>query len=1303
MKTRSERIGAPRRARLLALLAGAAVSLGSGAALAGPQGAQVVRGDVRIQRQGGSTEITASHNAIINYRSFDIGPQESVRFIQPGARARVLNRVRGAEPTRIEGALLANGRVYLVNPAGVIFAPGSTIDVGGVFAAAGDIANSDFLRGVDHFTNVRGDVTIRGLITADAAHFVGRRIANHGTIVAENGVVTMSAGEDVLIGERGGNVYVRIDGASLSGGASGSDAGLAPASSASAAVENAGEVRAPGGQVHLGAGDAVSLAIRNSGRIVASGGEARLETPGGIENAGEIDASVRTGRAGSVALRGETIVHEGVIRADSDRGRAGSVEMVSNARTILNSGSIVSAAGGSGSASGGEILVHALGGDTRFERGAFVDLSGGALGGDAGFAEISAAINLHAAGDFDATAAHGALGTVLFDPRDIIIRDAVSATVGPDEFIDVATIETPGNVILEADRNFFVTTDVIKPAGTGSLTFRSGLDPGLGQGDVVLGEYPFGFILGDLTVQADSITLDAGRDILNNVALGATLIATQGDVSLTARTGNIAINRVETLTPGSTISWTQADSLAFSAAPGGLFSSPSDTNFNVNITDGFLRLGGDVDATQSVASLNATAADALMVEDPIVSGGAVNLRSGTDGTGNLTFLPGSSIASDQIALRAGSGGGSTAMVDAVGGGPSFFGAAGPGSRPMDLLIRQDASIGAGDLPGAAQFGDALSGMDYRLQSDQGGVAIGTASDVNGAALTLDSASGSTIDDDLTLESLTIVGPASLNADVETTQDQAYMGPVTLDGARTLTGDALTFQAPVDASSLGDASLTLGGAATFNNGVGAGAALAFLLADEVVAINGHGVTTTGDQTYLGDVALGSDATLRSLEDGTLRFASDLDGGFDLDLVTGEDGLIVFEGDVGQSDPLGALSLRTDAGDGMRAIPDRATIVGDPDDGTLMIDAERVEMGQNEKWTIFGDLDLFADQSVALGDLVTQGDMMVSAPTITLLRRQSADLLTSDGDLVADRGLDYVAGGAIVFDGDVVLGGDAGAPDPTFSNVSGASPSMSLSPFEVTEIDPERTTRAALTLGDAGVALDQRSVEPREEPPPTPPPGPGPGEIEASLITQEPQDPLIEDTVRPDPFDLALLNQIGVQARTPAPSEATTFLRRTIFVDLPPTPEQFPRVEALAATRFNVPAIRRVVSTYESIFDDAPAGEGDVAAAITASVQRYMSLEEAGDFRPEAYREYLASEPREAEALAYAQRLRDLLDTLRDIGLPEPEYVETRNRILAALVGPETPASAGELGEALEAPRATGGLGGPPAGAGAASGS
>src|SRR3954470_18801725 len=161
--------------------------------------AQVLSGAAQISSKGNTTTIRAIDKTIIKYDRFNIPKGSTVKFIQPSSTSRVLNRIDGAMPSRIEGRMTANGMVFLVNPAGVVFGPTSVIDVGQLYAAAGSISDQDFLGGVNKFTAGRGAVVNQGTINAEAVHLFGQQVVNRGSIVADDGVVTMSSGKDVYI------------------------------------------------------------------------------------------------------------------------------------------------------------------------------------------------------------------------------------------------------------------------------------------------------------------------------------------------------------------------------------------------------------------------------------------------------------------------------------------------------------------------------------------------------------------------------------------------------------------------------------------------------------------------------------------------------------------------------------------------------------------------------------------------------------------------------------------------------------------------------------------------------------------------------------------------------------------------------------------------------------------------------------------------------------------------------------------------------------------------------------------------
>ena len=147
-----------------------------------PEGGQVTAGTANIQRSGSSLVINqGSDRAAINWLSFGIGVNEAVRFNQPSSSSIVLNRVLGQSPTQIYGSLSANGQVFLLNPNGVLFAPGAQVNVGGLVATTLSLSDADFLAGRNTFTK---------------GAFAGS-VINQGTIRAANGGYVALMGPEV--------------------------------------------------------------------------------------------------------------------------------------------------------------------------------------------------------------------------------------------------------------------------------------------------------------------------------------------------------------------------------------------------------------------------------------------------------------------------------------------------------------------------------------------------------------------------------------------------------------------------------------------------------------------------------------------------------------------------------------------------------------------------------------------------------------------------------------------------------------------------------------------------------------------------------------------------------------------------------------------------------------------------------------------------------------------------------------------------------------------------------------------------
>lgn len=265
MRTRSRSRLAPLAAVLLGL-ATAPAQAAPPAPDALPTGGRVVAGSARIHQAGNRMTIhQETQKVIANWRGFDIGKDAAVAFDQPGPASVALNRVVGQHPSRIFGWLSANGQVMLVNPAGVVFGPGSQLNVGGITASTLAISDADFLDGDDkyHFRGNAGagGILNRGAITTESGGvvaLVAPVVRNEGEIRTPQGATALAAGESVTLDFTGdGLLSVTVEKSTLD-----------------ALAENKGLIRADEGRVILAANaahDLLSGAVNNSGVIEARG------------------------------------------------------------------------------------------------------------------------------------------------------------------------------------------------------------------------------------------------------------------------------------------------------------------------------------------------------------------------------------------------------------------------------------------------------------------------------------------------------------------------------------------------------------------------------------------------------------------------------------------------------------------------------------------------------------------------------------------------------------------------------------------------------------------------------------------------------------------------------------------------------------------------------------------------------------------------------------------------------------------------------------------------------------------------
>lgn len=395
----------------------------------------VAAGTASISSAPGTTTINqASQNVAINWQSFSIGAGESVRFIQPNSSSVALNRVLGADPSHILGNLSANGKVFLLNPNGILFARGAQVNVSGLVASTLNMTDADFMAGRYQFAgSSTAAVLNEGSINAAGGYvaLLGASVGNDGIILARLGAVALAAGSAITLDVAGdGLLNVTIDQGAVN-----------------ALARNGGLIQADGGQVMLtamAAGSLLQTAVNNTGVIRAQtienhNGTIRLlgDMQSGTVNAGgSMDVSgTGAGQTGGnititshhVGLFGATINASG----DSGGGTVlvgggyqGKDPAVQNAAATYMSADSTITADAVTNGDGGKVILWS---DESTRAYGSISARGGALGGNGGLIETSAH-SLDVAGiAIDASAPSGRNGMWLLDPADIIISGAATA------------------------------------------------------------------------------------------------------------------------------------------------------------------------------------------------------------------------------------------------------------------------------------------------------------------------------------------------------------------------------------------------------------------------------------------------------------------------------------------------------------------------------------------------------------------------------------------------------------------------------------------------------------------------------------------------------------------------------------------------------------------------------------------------------------------------------------------------------------------------------------------------------------
>jgi filamentous hemagglutinin family protein len=564
-------------------------------AQANPTGGSVVNGSASFATSGNTLTVTNTPGTIINWQGFSINSNEITKFAQQSASSTVLNRVVGSNPSNLLGTLQSNGRVFLVNPNGILFGTGAVVDVAGLVASTLNLSDADFLAGNNHFTEVPGAASISndGNISAQQGgqiFMIAPNVENTGVITAPNGEIFLAAGHSVdLVSTDNPNLRVNI---------------TAPAGEAT----NVGQLIASSGSLGL-----FGAVVRNSGVVSADsatmqGGKIVFKASQLAEVGGTVSAIGKTG--GDIQVLGDQVAVLGNMDASGNNGGGtvlvggdahGANPDVPNAQYTYVDGNSTIKADATGNGNGGKVVVWA---DNATQFSGNISARGGAQSGDGGWVETSGKQSLGFAGLVDTTAAHGLTGSLLLDPTDITIS---TATNTPTMLWTVSTVSyfndltnTPSNLNIGVLQTQLGLTNVTVDSTTSTLP---------GAGNITVQDSIAWNNANSLTLNAAGvITVNALTSTSTPLTITNTSTASTGGLSMTA-TGPITIGGAITLAGGTfdvnangaTISMTGALNAGAFKLSSGTWKQVSATlpgftaNNGFNVTGGtFIRaLGGD--------------------------------------------------------------------------------------------------------------------------------------------------------------------------------------------------------------------------------------------------------------------------------------------------------------------------------------------------------------------------------------------------------------------------------------------------------------------------------------------------------------------------------------------------------------------------------------------------------------------------------------------------------------------------------------------------------------------------------------
>ncbi|MDB5968207.1 MAG: filamentous hemagglutinin family N-terminal domain protein [Hydrocarboniphaga sp.] len=726
-----------------------------------PTGGVVASGGATISQNAATTAMTvnqSTQSAIINWTGFSIGAGDSVQFVQPNTTAVALNRVTGGQASNIAGNLSANGRVFLVNPSGVVFASGSQVNVGGLVASTLGISDADFNAGVasgqfvfSGAVDVNAAVTSSGTITA----------ANGGTVAllgnaanTASGIITADGGS-IAIGN-GPSVTLDFQGDGLTQLTVSGTPAFQPAG-----VANAGTLQADGGRVVMrGASrlDASDLVVNQSGTIRARslqsrGGQIILSggDEGAVDVSGALDASsiAATAAGGSIAIDGQrvSIQDTATLNASGSGGAAsGTVDIASEASVVVAyapdapEDSYISVAAVNSALDGAQNTRIAstagqinIGDDVALVRSLGDERA--SLTFEAARAFFGGVDPTGAAVPWSVNSTAGALDLNVNAQSSVVINEASIQTNGGDVSLTSVNSNTAALDITDTIIDTRIAQNAANASGSVALS-GTGADAGvrIGNSQVLTSS---GAILIDGRTSAVASPYAAPGVVIAAGNAGSLISSGSGDITITGigRDGDNGVTVLDSIVSslsGSVDVAGRGETAGVQLLQNTGFETRIDGGSGVLLTGTATGAGPGI-AVDSAASVNSAAGSVALRAETAVAGGApvtVGFNAAVTAASTIDLRPGG-LAADGTRFD------SSASNIILGSGSSGFVV---GDALLDTLDAPNLVVGSDTHSGNIQVQSAITlARNLTLQNSSGGITLNQSVDVGTKVLALSSA------------------------------------------------------------------------------------------------------------------------------------------------------------------------------------------------------------------------------------------------------------------------------------------------------------------------------------------------------------------------------------------------------------------------------------------------------------------------------------------------------------------------------------------------------------------------------------